>query len=397
METNLQGSFTGEIPPAALSTHQRPEKPSASAPAAGIHDVGQIRSVLASDIKSDVPDWAWTYDRHGRIQRGTLAIFAGRPGAGKSNAARYFAAGYSRGDIDGCWHGLPVNVAYISPGEESHPFVIKPCLDAAGADTDRITFPEVVDDEGKPTRLLSAQHREHLVTFCKENNIRVVIVDPIMSTIPGQANINQNNETRQHVEPWANLAGEIGGIVIGICHFTKFPGGDLVAAINGSSAFGEVARGIFAFVKDRSTNERVMSQVKNSTGREDLSLTYEIAETSVPTDLGGIAEVAAFNILGKSELTAADVMETNTNGEFGEEPGLAEQWLKEYLTGKERTQATEVVREAKSQIDIGKTAIYKTAKRIGVVHFRESFPCKSYWRLPLLEDEADAGGDREQL
>lgn len=56
----------------------------------------------------------------------------------------------------------------------------------------------------------------------------------------------------------------------------KAPNGDVVAGINGSSAFGEVARSIFGFAKDLESGERILSQAKNSAGEEDLALTYRI-------------------------------------------------------------------------------------------------------------------------
>ena len=49
--------------------------------------------------------------------------------------------------------------------------------------------------------------------------------------------------------------------MIGVVHLTKVPGSDIVAAINGSSAFGEVARAVIAFAKDPQSDngERVLS------------------------------------------------------------------------------------------------------------------------------------------
>jgi AAA domain len=243
------------------------------------------------------------------------------------------------------------------------------------------------DDEGNPTKLLSAAHAAYLQEIFTANKIRVVIVDPIMSTIPGTTNINQNNETRQHVEPWGQLADAIDGIVLGVCHFTKFPTGDLVAAINGSSAFGEVARAIFGFVKDKKSGDRVMSQVKNSTGMEDLSLKYEINSADVPTDLGGIASVAAFTITGRSQLSAADVLEAGANGEVDiGGPGFAMQWLSEYLTQQGGAPAKEVIAKAKVDQDISRATLYRAMKQLGVVSYREGFPCTAYWRLSTPED-----------
>lgn len=398
-ERNVGRDFSFALPSPAQPPTPAVDSPAAvdSAPAGPAPDPivnghKRVHLSLASDIKSSVPIWAWEYNGRGRIQRGTLAILAGRPGAGKSNAARWFAAGYSTGAIEGCFYGQPVNVAYIAPGEESHAFVIKPGLDAVGADVSRICFPTMRDEDGAPTRLLGAPHRDWLIEAFRTASIRVVIVDPIMSTIPGTTDINRNNETRAHVEPWAQIADAIDGIVLGVAHFTKFPGSDLVAAINGSSAFGEVARAIFGFVKEKRTGERVLSQVKNSTGLEDLSLRYEIQTAYVPTDLGGEASVATFAIVGTSELSAADVMAADEEGMFDlGGPGFAQHWLYETLKGQSggRMRAKEVCAKAKADEDISRATLYRAKKRLGVIAESEGNPPKAFWRLPTLEDQAD--------
>lgn len=341
-----------------------------------------VHLLPAATIRSNVPTWVWKHDGYGRIQCGTLTILAGRPGVGKSNAARWFAAGYSNGTIDGCWYGTPVNVAYISPGEESHAYVIKPGLDAIGANTQRIFFPEIKNEQGAATKLMGAAHRDFLIDAFRTADVRVVIVDPIMSTIPGTANINQNNETRVHVEPWAQIATALDGVVIGVAHFTKFPGNDLVAAINGSSAFGEVARAIFAFVKDRKTGDRIFSQVKNSTGMEDLSLKYAINPVTTPTDLGGEASVAAFIIGERSELTAADVITDDDNDITIGRSDIAQLWLTDYLEQAGRERPTEIVKEAKRE-GHAQATIYRAAKKIGVEVEYEGMPRKSWWKLPI--------------
>lgn len=78
-----------------------------------------------------------------------------------------------------------------------------------------------------------------------------------------------------------------------------------MAGVNGSSAFGEVARAVFGFAKDpESDGNRIMSQAKNSTGEEDLALTYCIESHTVTTDSGKSAAVGRFVITGDSDRTA---------------------------------------------------------------------------------------------
>ncbi len=145
----------------------------------------QIGLIRATDIQSDVPVWAWKYRGSGCIQRGSLALFGGRPGTGKSTAARWFAARYSRGEMDGCWWNNPGHVAYIAPSEESLKYTIKPGLYAAGADMTRIHFPRVTLDD-KEVRLSSLYDENKLTEVLLGTRITVVIVDPVMSTISGK-------------------------------------------------------------------------------------------------------------------------------------------------------------------------------------------------------------------
>jgi hypothetical protein len=265
-----------------------------------------IKWRTAADITDDIPDWAWRYGTKGRLQLGTLGLFAGRPAAGKSTAARWFAAGFSRGTLDGYFHGKPQHVAYIA-SEESIEHMVKPGLRAADADMSRIHFPEV-EMNGKQVRLLSTADEDELTRSLTEMGITIVIVDPVMSTVSAATDINKNNEVRAYVEPWARIAQKVKGLAIGVAHLNKGANGDVVAAINGSSAFGEVARAVIGFVKDPNSDERVLSQAKNSAGYEDLSLSYRIESMSVTTDSGRVGEVARFVIVGESARTVGEVL-----------------------------------------------------------------------------------------
>ena len=120
-----------------------------------------VRLIPITTVTDDVPEWAWVYGGKGRIQRGTLTLFGGRPGAGKSTSLRWLATQFSLGLAEGCWYGKPQNVAYIAAAEESLRYIVKPGLRAAGADMSRIFFPEVESD-GKEVRLSALADEEAL-------------------------------------------------------------------------------------------------------------------------------------------------------------------------------------------------------------------------------------------
>jgi hypothetical protein len=266
----------------------------------------------AAQIKDRRPEWAWTHNGGGRLPRSALSLFAARPGVGKSTAARWFAAGFTQGTIEGCFYGHPQNVAYIA-SEESLEAMVKPSLRAVDADMDRIHFPKV-EVEGQQVRLLSVVDEARLTADFIERGITVVIVDPVMSTVGGKADINRNNETREHLEPWARMAEAINGLTLGVVHLVKVPGGDIVAAINGSSAFGEVARAVIAFAHDTQSGDGagVLSQEKNNAGRIDLALEYGIESATVQTDDLLPAEVGRFVLGGESDRRVSDLLRTNS-------------------------------------------------------------------------------------
>jgi hypothetical protein len=295
-----------------LGDHGHEGDEDSEAKASGKTEDGRVITWRTGDqIKDRVPEWAWKFNSKGRLQRGTLVLFAGRPGAGKSTGARWFASGFSNGTLDGCFIGQPQNVAYIA-SEESVEDMIKPSMRAHGADHARIYYPKV-QVNGQEVRLLSIVDEEALTKDLIAHGIKVVFVDPVMSTVHSKVNINANNEVRAYLEPWARIARAIDGLVIGIVHLTKAPGGDIVAAITSSSAFGEVARGIIAFAKDQQSDDgtRVLSQEKNSAGPEDLAMEFKIESKLVTTDEGTTAEVGRFVLGDVSDRRVADVLQTD--------------------------------------------------------------------------------------
>ena len=353
-----------------------------------------------SEVADDVPEWAWIYHGKGRIQRGTLSLAAGRPGAGKSTFLRWFVAQFSNGKAQGSWRNQPQKVAYIAAAEESLRFMVKPGLRAAEADMDMISYPKVTVDitgSGEQVVRFSAVADEHALTkLLVEQGVTVVVVDPIMATIEGKVDIHRNNETRTHLEPWARIAEAINGIVVGIVHLTKGSNSDVVAAITGSSAFGEVPRAVFGFAKDPESElgQRIMSQAKNSAGHEDLSLAYLIEEVKITADSGKSAMIGKFKIIGATARTVNDILSEPARRK-GSALEMCKSWLQGFLTGKGRV-ASHDVKTAGSGLDFKERTIQRAATDLCEVE-REGFPSVTYWSLPSpAKDDGPANAAPEQ-
>ena len=107
-------------------------------------DGGQRREIewtLLEDIEDAAPKWAWTYDGLGRIQIAALTLFGGRPTAGKSTAARWFAARLSgvswRGAGRASHRGSPTSPPRKRPGMFSSPHCAQPGPTCAGSSPPR--------------------------------------------------------------------------------------------------------------------------------------------------------------------------------------------------------------------------------------------------------------------
>lgn len=344
-----------------------------------------------NDLPERRPTWAWTYGGKGRIQLGTVSIFGGPPGTGKSTAARWFVGEATRGELQGCWEGEPINVAYVAI-EEDLDAMVKPSLRAAGADMSRVFYPEIIMNDAE--KILASQADELALTEqLIDNDIRMLVVDPIMATLGTGIDIHRNNEVRAAIQPFVNMAQKMHGLVIGIAHYRKSGATSGVAALTGSSAFGEVARSVFGFMKGGmdADEPRVMSQSKNSAGAEDLALQYALDLTPITYPDGVSADMTKFRIIGDSDVTVEDLMAEG--GTQHTKVGDAKDWLNDYLLMNGATDSKTVKRDGKADADFGDDTLYRAAKKLKVIFRNVSLagkPRVTVWELPKTAMEAAA-------
>jgi hypothetical protein len=337
-----------------------------------------LRLRKLSTIKSRVPQWVWEYEGIGRIQLGTLTMFAGKPGAGKSTAARWFAAKLSTGELPGVWFGNPMRVAVVM-AEEQTDAVVVPGLRAAGADLDNVYTPEIKirDMELSLTVDDIYQLREELL----DNQIRVLIIDPILSMFSGKADIYRNNEVRTALDPFRKLASDINGIIMGITHLKKGEVRDVLGGMNGSGAFGELPRAVFGFAP-MDNGDYVMEQVKNSAGPIGLKLGYRLPVSQLTADDGQPLALPTFDLGGQTEIGITDI---DADAETVVGVAQAAQWLYDYLMLEQPSPSATVKAVARDQADINERMLQRAAKRLGVVVRSFSTPEKPHrtaWLLP---------------
>lgn len=261
----------------------------------------------AADLTPEPVQWLWD----GWLAAGKLHILAGAPGTGKTTAAISLAATVSRG---GRWpdgtRTKPAGVL-IASYEDDPADTITPRLIAAGADLDRVHILEGTW-HGTERRSFSAKDDAALLAEAiKTYGVRLVIVDPIISAL-GSFDSHKNAETRQALQPLADVARESGAALLGIAHFSKgSTGRDPLERVSGSLAFGAVARVVMAAAKvmnEDGTDRRLFARVKSNIGPDSGGFVYDLEQVEalagVPasrTRWGEAVEGDARELLAESE------------------------------------------------------------------------------------------------
>lgn len=293
----------------------------------------RARITWASQIEPEPVVWAWETDNVGRIPSGSLSIAAGREGTGKSSFGIWKAAHITKGTLPGAYFGTPRRVFYVAV-EDSWKYTLVPRLMAAGADLSMIGRFEVVSmDEDELTLSLPADNAL-LEREVRRHEVALVVIDPLMSVIGEKIDTHREREVRSALDPLAKIADRTNSIFLGIAHFNKGGGSDAASLITGSGAFKNVPRTVFGFARDESdeSGSRVMSQVKNSLGRDDLpSLSYVIESAEVQTKKG-VALTGRFTFTGESDRTVAEILrDSRRDPDDMEEAKDAASWIREYL------------------------------------------------------------------
>ena len=166
-----------------------------------------------------------------------------------------------------------------------------------------------------------------------EHDVKLVVIDPLLSVIGGHIDTHRNREVRDALDPLVRIADETGAVIFGIAHFNKSTGTDASALITGSGAFKDVPRSVFGFARDNDDGSRVVTQTKNSLGRDDLpSRIYQIESVTIHTPKGP-AGTGRFLWVSETDRTVHDVLRDNNRADPGGGKQSAGDFIQTYLKG----------------------------------------------------------------
>jgi len=320
--------------------------------------------LCGSDLKPEPVQWLWK----DWLALGKLHLLAGAPGQGKTTIAIAFAATVTSA---GRWPDgsrCPAGNVLIWSGEDDPADTLLPRIIAAGGDRSRVYFVDStrIDDELQsfdPARDMQALQ----VQAEKIGEIRLIIVDPIVSAVTGDS--HKNTETRRALQPLVDLASNMGAVLLGITHFSKGgQGGDPSQRVLGSVAFTAVARVVLVAAKvkseDGTEDRRILARSKSNIGPDDGGYEYHLEQTEALPGIDACYVMWGLSVKGSARELLSDPNEQDSESQSAIESATSFllEVLKEGLTpcktiqaeGKDAGLSWASIRRASDAMDVVK-------------------------------------------
>jgi putative DNA primase/helicase len=352
-----------------------------------LRDVSLLR---ACDVTPEPIDWLW----RDWLAAGKFHVLGGAPGTGKTTLCMAMAATVSTGGRwpDGTRSAIGNTV--IWSGEDDPSDTLIPRLILSGADLSRVYFITDVREDGERRSFDPARDMEPLRRKLLEiGDVRLLIVDPIVSTITGDS--HKNAEVRRGLQPLADLSASIRCASVGITHFSKGTGGrDPVERLTGSVAFGALARIVMVAAKPREEGEdgrvaRLFCRAKSNIGPDDGGFEYDLSQGELKTHPGIFS---SFVLWGEPvEGAARELLATaDATGDDGEGGSLSD--AKRFLTDLLADGALPV-KAIKGDVDgagYSWATIRRAQKALGIEPIKSGFGKIGAWEWKLPVKDAKA-------
>ena len=257
--------------------------------------VQPVPMLRMADIELTAVDWLW----FPYIPFGKLTIIQGNPGEGKTYfAMRLAAACTNRKPLPNMEQLEPFNIIYQT-AEDGLGDTVKPRLMEAEADLERVL---VIDDRDTSLTLTD----ERLARAIRENNARLVIIDPVQAFLGADVDMNRANEVRPILRSLGDIAQSAGCAIVLIGHLNKAAGVQSAYRGLGSIDITAAVRSLLFIgrVKDNPTT-RVLVHEKSSLAPPGQSLAFSLGDEKGFEWIGAY-DVTADELLAGTDTTKAE-------------------------------------------------------------------------------------------
>ena len=241
-----------------------------------------VPMIRMRDVQQTAVHWLW----YPYIPFGKLTILQGNPGEGKTYFAMYLtAACTNRQQLPNGELLEPFNVIYQT-AEDGLGDTVKPRLIEAGADLDRVL---VIDDRESMLTLTD----KRIERAIRENQAKLLIIDPIQAFLGAQIDMNRANEVRPIFRALSEIAEVHDCAILMIGHLNKASGSQSTYRGLGSIDMTAAVRSLLFIGKVRDDpTTRVLTHEKSSLAPPGKSLAFSLGDAD------------GFRWLGEYQLTA---------------------------------------------------------------------------------------------
>ena len=223
-----------------------------------------------SEVEETVGQWLW----YPFIPFGKVTLIQGNPGKGKTWLAMAIAAYCTNGkELPNALPIEPFNVLYQT-AEDGIADTIKPRLAKCGADMTRVRF---INEDEKQLSMTD----DRIEKAIRQNNVRLMIMDPIQAYLGANVDMNRANEIRPLFRHLSTIAERTGCAIVLIGHLNKSSGSQSDYRSLGSIDIAAAVRSIL-FVekveKEKEQDIRVVYQQKDSLAKKENPVAFSLGE-----------------------------------------------------------------------------------------------------------------------
>jgi hypothetical protein len=326
---------------------------------------------------------AWLWDQY--IPLGNLSIIEGDPGVLKSTITLDLVARVTTGrDFpDGSPCGAQGGAVLLS-AEDSISNTIRPRLEAAGADLEKVIGLETIRDENnEPRPITFPRDVEYLRAAINEVSATVVIIDPLTAFHDKDVNSYSDTNVRTMLAPLKALAEETGVAIVVVRHWKKGGESNAKHKGGGSIAYTGAARSVFCVADEPSEEDGeqhyIFAHVKHNLAPRQPSLRFRGESVN---------DTVLIDWLGTSDLLASDLTDPDRRGNIDD----AVEVLRDLLKGGAKQKESDVRRAVLNQTSVSISTYKRARTRAGVQSAPFGFQGPSMVWLP---SPSEASGDHQ--
>ena len=286
-----------------------------------------IPMIRMSEIQQTEVEWLW----YPYIPFGKLTIIQGNPGEGKTFFAMQLAAACTnRKYLPQMEPFEPFNVIFQT-AEDGLGDTVKPRLVSAEADMERVL---VIDDTDYPLTLAD----KRIESAIRENNARLVIIDPLQAFLGANVDMNRANEVRPIFRRLADTAQNTNCAIMMTGHLNKASGSQSTYRGLGSIDITAVVRSLLFIGKVKTDpTTRVIVHEKSSLAPPGQSLAFSLGDEK------GFRWIGAYDISAEDLLAGGEGSKTELKQE------LAVKLITEFLAEGKKVSIAEINAEARER------------------------------------------------